>query len=81
MNFSGILIASLGMFAFSASADLTLKNGSDINMNGSTASQIVFPDGTTQSTAPTPHVVIPAGHGGTDSVVTGPEAFVCGGRN
>ena len=36
-----------------ASADLVISNGADINMNGSTNSTIIFPDGTVLTTADT----------------------------
>ncbi|HIA48739.1 MAG TPA: hypothetical protein EYN96_12425 [Candidatus Hydrogenedentes bacterium] len=47
-----------------ASAQLNLKNGADLNMNGSSGSTIIFSDGTIQSTASTsttPHTTLPTG--------------------
>ena len=47
-----VLIPALSfVLSVSAMADLTMTNGADINMNGSTGSTIIFPDGTVLSTA------------------------------
>ena len=44
-------LAVLLSLSVSATADITLNNGADINMTGSPGSTIIFPDGTIQSTA------------------------------
>ena len=69
-----VLIAPLTAFA-----DISLKNGSDLNMNGSAGSVIKFSDGSVQNTAASNSV--PDGHGGVNSTVSGTNAFVGGGIN
>ncbi len=47
-----VLIPALSfVLSVSAMADINMTNGADINMNGSTGSTIIFPDGTVLSTA------------------------------
>ena len=70
-----VLIVIIGM-TLPATAQLTLKNGTDIDMNGSAGSKIIFPDGSSQSTAAG---IAPADHGGTDNSVGGTGSFIGGG--
>jgi hypothetical protein len=46
------LCTAIVLVSTSAIADITIKNGTDINMLGSGGSTIVFPDGTSLGTAP-----------------------------
>ncbi len=84
------VLAALLCLPLLASAQLTVQNGADIDMTGSTGSVIVFPDGTQQSTAQIAgpegqagadgsDANVPAGHGGTGNTVSGTYAFVGGG--
>lgn len=72
------VLCTLSSIALPAFCDLTLSDGSDINMTGSTGSTIIFPDGSTMATAPSGSA--PEDHGGTSTTVTGTEAFVGGGK-
>ena len=45
------LLAVLLSLSVSAVADITMTNGADLDMDGSVGSTIIFPDGTSQSTA------------------------------
>ena len=81
--------------SMSAVGDITMTNGADLDMNGSTGSTVIFPDGTVLSTASGSgadgapgadgadgsDAAVPTGHGGTGNTVTGTDSFVGGGAN
>ena len=91
---SGLVATVLMAVSLSATAQLTLKNGSDIDMTGSAGSTIVFPDGTVLSTASGQgadgatgpagadgsDANVPTGHGGTSNSVSGADSFIGGGN-
>ena len=67
-HFIAVLLV-LGVFVSPVSADLTLKPGT----------KIVFGDGTTLNSALSSGLELPAGHGGTENLVLGTDAYIGGG--
>lgn len=66
------------LLAANGSTQLHLTGGADIDMTGSTGSQIIFPDGTMLDSAA--NVDVPQGHGGRDNTLLGTDAYIGGGR-
>lgn len=79
MKYNGILLLMLAIvwLEMPISAQIVIKNGANIDMSDSPGSVIIFPDGSTLSTAG--NLVVADSDGGNENTVSGENAFIGGG--